>query len=354
MKKIYMTLLACAVSASAWAYDFTSNGVAYNIVDSENLTLEVAPNTDANGKSLYGELVAIPATVEEGAIAYKVIRIGDGAFRNAEDLIVVEIAEGIEDIGDDAFSGCKLLGGVTLPSTIKKIGSNAFGGSGLANLTFKSEKCPEFPNTGVFPNVENLLIALPASGAEGYEASLAGMIDGKKQVSFENAGEMYFRFDDLRFSSMPENMNLEKEEINVDWETIVYSSEFDTGSVLYVPSGKGILLMRPFMCGGAGIGFRLDGESLPIYFSKCEDSIIDKLGEPYSYLGFDGILWVLDDVSENTVLDYLIVSGVEEIGAEADSTPEYFNMQGARISAPAEGQLLIEKRGGKSVKRIYR
>lgn len=40
-------------------------------------------------------------------------------------------------------------------------------------------------------------------------------------------------------------------------------------------------------------------------------------------------------------------------GIEAETTSQYFNLQGVRISEPQKGQIYIERRGAKVVKRIF-
>ena len=48
-------------------------------------------------------------------------------------------------------------------------------------------------------------------------------------------------------------------------------------------------------------------------------------------------------------------NGVEDIIAdEADGNVEYFNLQGARIENPEAGMLVIERKNGKSVKKIMK
>lgn len=46
-------------------------------------------------------------------------------------------------------------------------------------------------------------------------------------------------------------------------------------------------------------------------------------------------------------------NGVSTVVGE-DEAPRWFNMQGVEIAAPADGQIVIEVRGDKSVKKVYR
>lgn len=46
--------------------------------------------------------------------------------------------------------------------------------------------------------------------------------------------------------------------------------------------------------------------------------------------------------------------GVEGIEAETDGPARWFNLQGVELSEPAKGEIVIEVRGGKSIKRVIR
>lgn len=45
---------------------------------------------------------------------------------------------------------------------------------------------------------------------------------------------------------------------------------------------------------------------------------------------------------------------VDAIGADTDSPAVYYDLQGRRVANPAQGQLVIERKGGKAVKKIVR
>ena len=68
----------------------------------------------------------IPRDVTHVRIAPYVKKIGIGAFRDCEQLMVVELNVGLEEIGESAFEGCKSLKYIKVPSTVKKIGESAF------------------------------------------------------------------------------------------------------------------------------------------------------------------------------------------------------------------------------------
>lgn len=47
-------------------------------------------------------------------------------------------------------------------------------------------------------------------------------------------------------------------------------------------------------------------------------------------------------------------SGIESIEGADNETAEYFSLQGLRIDRPADGQMVIVRKGGKSFKTVYR
>ena len=69
----------------------------------------------------------IPRDITHLRIDPSVKKIGDHAFMGCEQLVVVELCEGLLQIGERSFSGCKSLERISkVPSTVKKIGDYAF------------------------------------------------------------------------------------------------------------------------------------------------------------------------------------------------------------------------------------
>ena len=68
------------------------------------------------------DATVITATADNAPI------IEDGAFRERNDLVDVQIAEGVRSIGEAAFSGCKHLCRVHIPASVQTIGDSAFRG----------------------------------------------------------------------------------------------------------------------------------------------------------------------------------------------------------------------------------
>lgn len=60
----------------------------------------------------------------------RVVAIGEGAFRGAENLTAITLPEGVERVEKDAFRDCQSLLSVSFPSTLKELGDGAFYGCG--------------------------------------------------------------------------------------------------------------------------------------------------------------------------------------------------------------------------------
>lgn len=74
-----------------------------------------------------GNMIAdIPQELE----GYPVRVIGKGALEGQEELILIEVPEGVVEIEDSAFEGCSNVTQVSLPSSVQKIGGAVFLGCG--------------------------------------------------------------------------------------------------------------------------------------------------------------------------------------------------------------------------------
>lgn len=133
MKKFYMVLAAmltllCAVST---AQDFTVGGIAYNILSSDEKTVEV---TAIEGG--YEGEITIPTQVTYGNVNYSVTSIGERAFWYCSELTSIAIPGSVTTIGNNAFEGCSNLASVTLEEGLVSIGMQVFYTCGkLASIT---------------------------------------------------------------------------------------------------------------------------------------------------------------------------------------------------------------------------
>ena len=101
IKSIITTELLAFLPISGFAYDFTVDGIYYNVVSLEDLTCAVT-----YGDEKYAGDVEIPATVTYNGRTLDVIEVGAGAFSECEGLKSVKISNSIITIGSGAFLYC--------------------------------------------------------------------------------------------------------------------------------------------------------------------------------------------------------------------------------------------------------
>ena len=117
-----------------FAYDFSQNGLFYDILSTEDKTCEVSDC------SYNLSTVVIPSTVVNNGTTYTVTSIGEWAFSGCSSLTSIEIPNSVTSIGSSAFSGCSSLTAVEIPNSVTSIGESAF--LGCSSLT-----AVEIPNS---------------------------------------------------------------------------------------------------------------------------------------------------------------------------------------------------------------
>lgn len=85
-----------------YEYDFTFNGVFYNILSSKDLTVEVT-------RGDYGENVIIPETVNYKSRTLSVVKIAHNAFCDCTRIVKIVIPRTVLYIGKNIFKGCTNL-----------------------------------------------------------------------------------------------------------------------------------------------------------------------------------------------------------------------------------------------------
>ena len=126
MKKLTLLLLsALCTAATAFAYDFQSGNLYYNIT-SEN-TVAVTYQEEWSSTNYQGLTTAtIPETVTYNGTTYSVTSIGYVAFASCSSLTSITIPNSVTSIGDYAFEYCSSLTSLTIPNSVTSIGNNAF------------------------------------------------------------------------------------------------------------------------------------------------------------------------------------------------------------------------------------
>lgn len=95
------SILSCI---PVFSYDFIINGIAYNIISDEKMTVEITEPDDS-----YTGNIIIPENVRYNGKDYKVTRIGDWAFFFCDELNSITIPESISEIGKEVMTGCENL-----------------------------------------------------------------------------------------------------------------------------------------------------------------------------------------------------------------------------------------------------
>ena len=120
---VTLAMLLCTISASA--YNFKVDGIYYDIISSEKLTVAVTYGSSYNSYSNeYTGDVVIPESVTYESKTYSVTSIGYEAFRNCHSLTSVTIPEGVTSIGSSAFYNCISLKTMVVGTGVLSIGNN--------------------------------------------------------------------------------------------------------------------------------------------------------------------------------------------------------------------------------------
>lgn len=131
-------VFAVAGNVTCQAYDFSVNGIYYNVITATGTAEVTFASGDYNS---YSGRVVIPSTVKNGNVVYQVTRVGDNAFRNCPDLTSVKIGANVATIGKRAFLECTALTGLTITPSIIEIGDYAFTGcSSLRVVSFDNDQ----------------------------------------------------------------------------------------------------------------------------------------------------------------------------------------------------------------------
>ena len=119
MKHLF-TMLLTLIAATASAQDFVVDGICYNILSEDDMTVEVTESPYD-----YAGDVVIPAEVTYDGRTYQVTTIGEQAFGWCDDLTSVSMPS-VTTIGEEAFIHCDSLTSVSIPASCTSIGLNPF------------------------------------------------------------------------------------------------------------------------------------------------------------------------------------------------------------------------------------
>lgn len=127
---LYFLLLLCLLPPAAFAHNFESGGIYYDITSSSELTCEVTFRGDSYDEydkyEEYFGTVIIPSSVEYDGKTYSVTSIGNDAFFNCRKVTSITIPNSVTSIGDYAFYGCSSLASIDIPNSVTSIGEYVF------------------------------------------------------------------------------------------------------------------------------------------------------------------------------------------------------------------------------------
>lgn len=127
--RIICFFIGILVNIPAYAYDFQSNGIYYNVIGDNEVEV-------TKGDNKYRGDVVLPASVFYDNVPYTVVCIGGNAFNNCSNLTSLFLPNSLTTIGDNAFFRCSGLVILTLPNSLTTIGEYAFYGcNGLTSLS---------------------------------------------------------------------------------------------------------------------------------------------------------------------------------------------------------------------------
>ena len=130
--KYVAALLAMLAAGKAGAWDFTSGGIYYRIINDEEVAITRAMTDD--GRSLYDNPVLIvPEQVYFDGMTYRVAAVDDHAFVGSA-LTEVQLPLSVTSIGIGAFEGVSTLTSITLPLYLETMSPYMLSGTGITAI----------------------------------------------------------------------------------------------------------------------------------------------------------------------------------------------------------------------------
>ena len=124
---LFTIILCLLLSVNSMAYDFEVDGLCYNILSLEDLTVEVTSGLKYSGK------IVIPDNVIYKNKTLKVVRIGEKAFYDKDGITELIIGNSVTHICQEAFVNCSITK-LTIPKSVSDIYDKAFYGCPIDDL----------------------------------------------------------------------------------------------------------------------------------------------------------------------------------------------------------------------------
>jgi len=125
-KRVLLLALLLAAALPVSAYDFLFDSIYYDRVGN---TYKVNVTYKDLTYNTYHGIVTIPEIWSDSPYYYyRVVAIGERAFKDCNNLTQVNIGPKVETIREYAFQNCTALSTINIPSTVKTIANNVFEG----------------------------------------------------------------------------------------------------------------------------------------------------------------------------------------------------------------------------------
>ncbi|MCR4800109.1 MAG: leucine-rich repeat domain-containing protein [Bacteroidales bacterium] len=294
MKKLISLFLTLFVASGVWAYQFLVDGIGYNIVNENEVSVthnQYDEDTDLDVSNYSGD-ITIPSSVTYNGKSYRVTSIGEYAFYECTKLTSVSIPNSVTTIGREAFYGCTRLPSINIPNGVIAIGGYAF----LNCISLQSIVIPESINKieyGTFELCEGLTsITIPNSVDTIGEEAFYGCV-GLTSISLPEGiticGSAFESCRGLKSITIPKNASVIGDVFSYNRLSSVRVSEGVSFTYDYDYSYK-----KPFY-GNEIDTFYFDGTEPPIIYQvkeeydkyemtyytsivECEDCDLESLG----------------------------------------------------------------------------
>ena len=133
MRNFFTFFLTLFVASSVWAFDFEVDGIYYDIINENEVSVVRGEYTYEDDQGIhcveykYSGNIVIPSSVTYDEKSYTVTSIGSQAFLLCEDLTSVVVPKSVTSIGNQVFERCENLSSITILSENVTLANTTYG-----------------------------------------------------------------------------------------------------------------------------------------------------------------------------------------------------------------------------------